>query len=511
MVDVDAVVVGSGAGGLAAAVGLANAGQSVLVLEQHTLPGGWCHSFDLEGFRFSPGVHYVGELQEGGRYRRVLEGLGVGGDLVFNELDPEGYDQLRVGRVALDVPRGRARHRERLAAAFPHDAPAIEAAFDTLAELHDALVDGSLMRRPGLWRRGVQPLATTLAPIAHPAARALLSLQGGDHGLPPSRCPTVLHAGVLGHYFEGAWTPKGGGRALPKAFLKQLRRRGGQIRVGTPVSRILVERGRAVGVRLESGETIRAHHVVSNADPMATFGRLLGPEHVPARFLAKLRRTRWSVACLSLFLAADVDPATLGMGSGNRWVLFGDDAEAMDRYARRPDPWNAPVPGLFVTCTTAKDPSSRRDGLATFEVFAFVSWDAFAPWVSPSGQRPPAYLEAKERLMERMLAALDQALPGLRGRLVFRSLGTPLTNRHYVAAHRGAIYGVEKSLDQLGPLAWPTKVMKGLTLCGASTLSHGVAGATFSGVAAAAVVLGVGVGEVLSTGGPPVRTVLAGP
>ena len=82
MANWDTIVIGSGAGGLGAAVALSNLGQKVLVLEQHYLPGGWCHTFALEGHKFSPGVHYIGQLQEGGRMRSMLEGLGVGGDIV---------------------------------------------------------------------------------------------------------------------------------------------------------------------------------------------------------------------------------------------------------------------------------------------------------------------------------------------------------------------------------------------------------------------------------------------
>lgn len=73
----DAIVIGSAIGGLSAAVVLARRGRSVLVLEQHYLPGGWSHSFTLEGHTFSPGVHYVGEIEEGRGLRRVLEGLGA--------------------------------------------------------------------------------------------------------------------------------------------------------------------------------------------------------------------------------------------------------------------------------------------------------------------------------------------------------------------------------------------------------------------------------------------------
>ena len=64
--DVDAVIIGSGAGGLAAALAMALAGKKVVVFEQHYLPGGWCQTFSLGGYRFSPGVHYIGELQPHG-------------------------------------------------------------------------------------------------------------------------------------------------------------------------------------------------------------------------------------------------------------------------------------------------------------------------------------------------------------------------------------------------------------------------------------------------------------
>ena len=65
-ISYDAIIIGSGAGGLTAAVALAQAGKKLLVLEQHDRPGGWTHSFTLSGYRFSPGVHYIGDLHEGG-------------------------------------------------------------------------------------------------------------------------------------------------------------------------------------------------------------------------------------------------------------------------------------------------------------------------------------------------------------------------------------------------------------------------------------------------------------
>ncbi len=521
--DVDSVVIGSGAGGLTAALALARGGQKVLVLEQHELPGGWCHSFDLEGYTFSPGVHYIGELGPGGRMRAIYEGLGIADDLVFLELDPEGFDRIRIGSgpegFAFDIPRGKERWADRMAQRFPEDAAGIRTFLDLVDRLHLELAGGLdlrgplsalklPLRAPTLVRYGFRSLASVLdGLVKDPLARAVLSAQAGDHGMAPSRCAMVLHAAVVGHYFSGGFYPKGGARSLPKAFIKALRRHGGQIKVKAKVERILVEGGRAIGVRLADGTEVRARHVISNADPHATYG-LLPQDVVPSSVRRRLGRTTYGISAMSLFLAADLDPAALGMTSGNVWWLSSPDVEESYRYAVDPNPLaRGPVPGIFLTCTTLKDRSERKDGKATFEAFSFVSPEAFRAFdASRYGDRPQAYEDLKERVADRMLERLDVVVPGLRDRLVFRSAATPLTNRHYCAATGGSLYGIEKRRRQLGPLGFPLHTpIEGLSMCGASTHGHGVAGATLSGLALAQSLLHVRRREILSERGQELR------
>jgi phytoene dehydrogenase-like protein len=523
--DVDVVVIGSGAGGLTAATALARAGQSVAVFEQHYLPGGWCHSFSLGGHRFSPGVHYVGELGPGKMLRRIYEGLGLGDDLAFYELAPDGFDHVLVGDERFDIPAGRLRFEAALTRRFPSERTGIARYLDTIEALGRELGDvfsaeGTLdlvraaAGAPHLLRWGLRSAQSLIdGHVRDPFLRAILAAQCGDHGLPPSLAPAPLHAAVTSHYIDGGFYPRGGAGAIPRAFIRSMSRAGAEIHVRTPVAKILVEGGRAIGVELEDGRTIRARVVISNADPTITFGRLLDPAHVSARTRRKLRQTRYSVSALSLFLAVDTDLRAAGMDSGNYWCFRDADLEGAYQHGRTG--WGhetTELRSLFFTSTSLKDPGRHRRGEPhVIEAFTFVGHDAFRQWASTRfGERPGSYVALKSELTARMIDAIAQRVPAIRERVTFADLGTPLTNEHYCAATGGSLYGTEKTLWQLGPGGYGLRTeIDDLYLCGASTLSHGVLGATVSGLGVAREILGVTQDELLANGQPVIKLLAA--
>ncbi|MFT7519553.1 MAG: all-trans-retinol 13,14-reductase [Kiritimatiellia bacterium] len=519
MQDVDVVVIGSGAGGLAAATALARHGKSVLVLEQHYLPGGWCHSFPLEGFQFSPGVHYIGGIEPGGKVREIYEGLGVSDHLTMLELNPDGFDHVIVGDQRFDIPKGRENYRERLKQRFPKEQRGIDRFIDDIGQIHRELMAGlnvqdltqigrlatSRVVRKG-WRR-LGPYVDSI--VDDPFLKAVLTIQTGDSGLPPSRCPLALHAAIVGHYFQGGYYPKGGARSLPAAFLKVLRAHGGKIKLRTRVERILVEDGKAIGVRLADGTEVRAGLVISNADPAVTWG-MVPDEVVPKRVQRRLAKQRWSLSGVSLFFAVDKDLRADGMDSGNYWYAR-TDVESMYKPVGMSDLSGlGRLPGSFLTVTSLKDPSKRKDGLHTLESFAFVGYDAFRKWEqSDHEDRPEDYAAFKDRMADQMLDVIDEYAPGLRDHVVFKAIGTPQTNRFYVNSTEGNLYGTEKTLRNVGPLAWRIQTpIEGLLMCGASTVGHGVAGATISGVLAAGKALGLGWKQTLNGHGKPLQTLL---
>lgn len=515
----DTIVIGSGAGGLTAAVALARAGQRVLVLEQHYLPGGWCHSFTLDGYRFSPGVHYIGGLQEGGPMRSMYEGLGVSPYLEFCELNPDGYDHVIVAGERFDIPRGFSRYFQRLVARFPRERDGlmryfavIDAIAEGLAGFEDGLSPAKLallpFKHPALLRYGFSTLDVLLDNcIRDPRLRAILAAQCGNHGLPPSRAALTLHSTMTKSYYDGAYYPRGGAKSLPAAMIKVLRQHRGKIRLRTPVGRILLDGRRAIGVELADGERIFSESVISNADPATTFGKLV-PREVAGRERKKIAKMEYGTSLLSVFCAVERDLRGEGFDSGNYWWYRHDDIESIYRKMEVALPGGR-VDGLFMTITTLKDPGHVSVGNHhTIEMFTFVPHAPFARWAdTPQGARGTEYEVLKASLGRQVLDAAEELMPGIRKDMRFCSVGTPLTSDFYCNTHQGSSYGSAKTPWQLGPFSFQVRCgIEHLYNCGQSTLSHGVGGASLSGLMAAKEVVGCKqVTDLLRAGGEPLE------
>ena len=529
MLDADTIVIGSGAGGLMAALALARGtGERVLVLEQHTHPGGLCHSFHRGGYHFSPGVHYIGQLGPGGSLRRIYEGLGVANDLAFFQMNPLGFEHIHIGDEVFDLPSGKDAMVACFKTRFPDQAKGIDNYFrllDTVCKEMACIPETKSFidfvtvpfRTWNMGHYGLYSLDRILRDrISDPLLRAYLSIQCGDHGLAPSRIPFIMHAPVAGHYMDGAYYPLGGARTIPNALIKGLRKEGGDILLSTEVERILIEKKgnqrRAIGVRLAEGTELRANRVVSNATPNITYDRLVGREHLSSHLRRKLDRTRYSIAALTLFLATDLDLVSMGMDSGNYWYAPDSDLELVFSSAHDPDTVNDPMPGIFFGITSIKDPSGFKGGHHTIEVVRFITYEAFSAYEgSTPGRRPKGYVALKDKLRVAMLRSLERIIPGIGDHILFCELGTPLTSDHYVRSTHGACYGTEKSLWQIGPFGFKQfSEIDGLCLCGSSILTHGVSGATTSGLALAAAILDCRPSELLTATGQELQIFPAG-
>ncbi len=501
----DAIVIGSGISGLATASLLArHGGKRVLVLEQHYTVGGFTHSFTRPGYEWDVGVHYIGQVGDRGVMRAIFDDV-TEGRLAWASL-PDVYDRIVLGDREYDYVTGTKRFIQRMTDYFPRRGPAIQRYVSLVKEAARAAprfyldkvlppglsrLIGPLLRAPFL-RHSDRTTGEVLAELTDDVElRAVLAGQLGDYGLPPSRSSFAIHAAVASHYLGGAWFPVGGASAIARAIVPVIERAGGAVLVRAEVERILIERGRAAGVRMADGQEIRAPAVVSAVGALNTYERLLPPGSAPAGLGQALRDVGPSVSYVSLYLGFPHLDEELGLDGTNLWLYPGADHDgSFERYSRDPE---APFPLVFVSFPSAKDPTfrQRHPGHATVDVIVPALHEWFSRWDCTRWKKRGADYEAqKSRFAERILDVLFRRLPALRGRVGHAELSTPLSVDHFAGYSHGELYGVDHTpMRYRMPLRVTTR-FGGLYLSGQDLVSCGVSAALVAGVLTAGAIVG---------------------
>jgi phytoene dehydrogenase-like protein len=472
----DVIVVGAGIGGLTAAALLADRGLRVLVLEQHYLAGGFCTSWprlvrrgeERLRYVFDAGVHDVSGLGPRGPVRRQLERLEIDGRLDWRRVSHE-YD---VAGVRVRVPPRAHDYVAALAERFPGEAPQLRAFFDEMEAVYRELY-ADIEATGGVPR----PPTTVDAQLAYPAARphafrwmtttfhamldryfvdarlkAVLAALSGYLSDRAEGISVTAMAPIFGYYFDGGYYPAGGSQALADALVGAIEERGGEVRLRTPVSRILVEDGRAAGVVLRTGAVHRAAAVVSNADVRRTFLELVGHEHLPGDFVTRIEGLAPSTSAFAVFLGLDVVPDLAPLTLSDR--------------------------GIGIAIPSIVDPSLAPAGHAAVTLLDLVPAAAARDW----DRADPGYHARKRRAGDALIERAEWLIPSLRRHIIYRQDGSPATFARYAWTTGGSIYG--PAMDQSRPPA--KSPLPGLALAGAGVFpGAGVEAVVISGTLAA--------------------------
>jgi phytoene dehydrogenase-like protein len=501
----DVVCIGSGMGSLAAAAALARTGRSVLVLEAHTQIGGLTHTFARKGVRWGTGLHYTGWSCEHLREFPLLWDTLTGGQAPWMRL-PEDTDHYLHPDGVFVKRAPRQRFREDLHAAFPAERAVIDRYLDDLGR-----VVGDLFRfvplqslprwveRLGLgWWLGRRFLAADRLPLvrymdqigASPQLRRHLWFAWGNFGGIPAETSFASHAIPTESLLDGLWTSRHGSQSVAEAFTQTIRRAGGEVRRGAPVSGLVFQGGRVVGVRVGE-EEVRAGTVLSGIGARETYRLLVPPDRRP-RHADSILSMKASCSMFTLYLA--LDRAVLrrfGLTGVNYWVESergGIDDVWTDLNAR--PPW-------FVLSLAARFPhetaESEAEGEETIpaEVFIPISGERFRRWQETRVmKRGEEYSDFKGFLKDQALRRLDETWPGFGGFVRYVEGATPLSIRSFTGHDEGAAYGLAPVPGRYSNRALRAATgVPGLLLTGQDVGTAGVIGAFYGGLIAASAVL----------------------
>jgi phytoene dehydrogenase-like protein len=504
----DAVIVGGGHNGLVCAAYLAAAGLKVTVLERRTVVGGAAVTEEFHpGFRNSVASYTVSLLNP-----KVIRDLDLprhGLQIVerklanFLPLDDSQYLKIGAGTTAAEVAKFSTRDAERLGAYGER----LDVIADVLRDLvlqtpPNVTAAGWLEALPQLLRGARQ--AKRIAELDLPMRRELLDLfvkSAGDYLDAWFESAPIKAAygfdGVVGnfaspyaagsayvllhHVFgevngkKGAWGHAIGGMgAITQAMSRAAAERGVEIRVASPAREILVERGRAVGVVTESGETIRARSIVSNLNPKLLYGSLIDPGVLPQDFRERISHWRCGSGTFRMNVALSELPDFKSLPGRSpadhhtAGIIMAPSLAYMDQayLDAKADGWSKrPIVEMLI-------PSTLDDSLAPpGQHVASLFCQHVAP-VLPNGASWDAH---REEVADVMIDLVNSHAPNFKASVLGRQIMSPLDLERTFGLVGGDIFHGALSLDQLfsarpmlghGDYRGP---LPGLYMCGSGT------------------------------------------
>jgi phytoene desaturase len=488
----DAIVIGSGMGGLTAACLLAKKGLSILLLEKEKQVGGYVVSFKRDGFLFDATGSFVGGCLEGEEFHKILKEIGAHEEIEFipvyhiRNIFPGFEVHLREG--------GFSSYTEALMDLFPEEEKGLKAYLSLIQQIGKEVKSYSEIT---LIKKILFPFYfRNLIRLHRTSHREILNrfFQGGEikmalHTLPitepPSRLSFLFTAILISKsLMGGVFYPKGGMGRISKAIANSFLDSGGEIHLQTEVDQVLIEGRRVEGVLTKDGNLFQGPIVISDVNPNLLVRML--PSEFRKSFEKKIEYLEYSLTGFLLYIATDLDLKGMSLPYFT-YLRFLSDLEEEDRIFQRGEvPMN---PTTMVSIPTLLDPSLAPSGRHLLKVLVTVPYPYQERW---GGGDPVKYRHIKEEFSQKILQQLEEKLiPGLRKHLLFYEAATPLTLERYTGNEMGAMYGLASTPQQVGDLRPPHQTpIPGLFQVGHYTRpSHGILGASLSGSIAARVIL----------------------
>lgn len=504
----DAIVIGSGIGGLSVGAMLAKAGKKVLMLERHYTLGGYTHLFRRRGYAWDVGLHYVGGVHIKGTFLNKAFRYISNEQLAWAPLD-DIYDRAVFGDKEYIFPRGKANLKAQLKEYFPTpaDHTAIDAYFQLLQEVEQVGVGyyvekvlpptlakwfGPMLRRKVLRYSDETTLTVLRRLTTNEQLIGVLTAQYGDYGLQPAQSSFYMHALLANHYMDGAGYPVGGAGSIVETVVPVIESSGGAVVHQAEVTNIIVEGNRATGVTLADGKSIYADTIISDVGIHNTYSKLLPAAVAQQHHLfEQLEQLEPSGAHMGLYVGIKDTPQNLHLPRCNYWIF--PDEYNHELNQQRYQNLDSQLPVSYASFPSAKDPASQKHhpGRTMVEVIIIVPYDWFKKWEGTEWRkRGEEYTAMKERVAQLMFNDLYRVAPQLKGKIDHYEVSSPLSTKKFTNHPFGEIYGVAHTPKRFRQtFLRPQTPVKNLYLTGQDVMIASIAGGLMGGLLCASAVL----------------------
>ncbi|RME92758.1 MAG: NAD(P)/FAD-dependent oxidoreductase [Candidatus Hydrogenedentota bacterium] len=503
----DVIIIGSGAGSLTTAALLAKLEKKkVLLLERHFKAGGFTHIFKRkQKYLWDVGVHYIGDLQEGGLLRQIFDFL-TDKKLKWKKM-PSVFEKFVYPDFTFAVKDNPDEYKQDLINMFPEEKEAIENYFSDIKQFSQWFARHiTLKGKPAFFNevkshpanpRISNPLMSTAdymeANFQDKKLQALLCSQWGDYGLPPKQSAFAIHATVVNHYLRGGYYPVGSSSQIAANILPAIQEAGGDILLNKEVQEIIVENGKAIGVR---GLDVRkqepfefyANSIVSGAGAYRTYVQFLkGQLQEEAKAVQTFYNNYPVTTNITIYLGLNRNPVELGFYGENHWIYSSYNHE--ENFEKRTQfLQTGEIGGAYLSFPSLKDEHTEAEG-HTAEIIAFTDYAPFAKYANlPWKKRGEEYEALKQKIAKAFLDYIEKHYPGFQNMVDYLEVSTPVTNEFFSNHPLGSIYGIPsvpgRYHSKEAGFTVPKTRIENLYLTGVDVSSPGVAGAVMGGISA---------------------------
>ena len=247
------------------------------------------------------------------------------------------------------------------------------------------------------------------------------------------------------YHNQGAYHFEGGSQAVSNALAQVIQENGGEVRLNTLVEEILIEDGKAVGVRIENGREIHADYVVSNANGYDTYIKLVGEENLKSKYVDYIKDLEPGTSITQVYLGLDLDLEKIGLGEIGEIFYSPTNADA-EKSWKNMMAMDIEESRIALALYSNTDPTCAPPGKSVIVLTFLTPYDWENRWRIDEGKG--AYNALKEEVGNRMINVAEGVIPGLRDSIEVMEVGTPLTMERYTLNYKGAFMGWAPTPEQ---------------------------------------------------------------